>query len=255
MSDSPGRRVVVVTGAARGLGLGMIRRFAADGDVVVVTDVDGDAGRSAVDDLRRAGTTATFMELDVRDQDRVEAVVRALVAEHGSIDVWVNNAGIARKGPAESLSREDWDDSLAVMLSGAFYCSQAVGRAMLPRGSGVIVNVASVNGYYPIEGRVAYSVAKAGLVMLTQALGIEWAARGVRVVGVAPGVVMTELVAEGIAAGTSSVEVYERRTPMRRLGQIDEVAEAVVFLASPAASYIVGETLRVDGGWTAYQLF
>jgi 3-oxoacyl-[acyl-carrier protein] reductase len=255
VSASAGRRVVVVTGAARGLGLGMIRRFAADGDVVVVTDIDGDAGRSAVDDLRRAGATATFMELDVRDQARIEAVVGELVTEHGRIDVWVNNAGIARKGPAESLSRADWDDSLAVMLSGAFYCSQAVGREMLARGSGVIINVASVNGYFPIEGRVAYSVAKAGLVMLTEALGIEWAARGVRVVGVAPGVVMTDLVAQGIAAGTASIEVYERRTPMRRLGQIDEVAEAVVFLASGAASYIVGETLRVDGGWTAYQLF
>jgi NAD(P)-dependent dehydrogenase (short-subunit alcohol dehydrogenase family) len=247
--------VVVVTGAARGLGLGMIRRFAADGDLVVVTDIDGEAGTSAVDDLRRAGATATFMEIDVRDQGRIETVVGELMTEHGQIDVWVNNAGTARKGPAESLSRADWDDSLAVMLSGAFYCCQAVGRVMLARGSGVIVNVASVNGYFPIEGRVAYSVAKAGLVMLTQALGIEWAARGVRVVGVAPGVVMTELVAEGIAAGTASVEVYERRTPMRRLGQIDEVAEAVVFLASAGASYIVGETLRVDGGWTAYQLF
>ena len=141
------------------------------------------------------------------------------------------------------------------MLSGAFYCAQAVGRRMLARRSGVIVNVASVNAYQPIEGRAAYSVAKAGLVSLTEALGIEWASRGVRVVGVAPGVVMTDLVAAGIVAGTASLDTYQRRTPMHRLGEIDEVAEAVAFLASPAASYIVGETLRVDGGWTAYQLF
>lgn len=255
MSGSPDRRVVVVTGAARGLGLGMIRRFAAEGDVVIITDIDTDAGGAAVNDLQRTGVAATFTQLDVRNPARIDEVVRDLVSEHGRIDVWVNNAGIARNGPAESLSRADWDESLAVMLSGAFYCSQAVGREMLARGAGVIVNMASVNGYYPIEGRVAYSVAKAGLVMLTQALGIEWAARGVRVVGVAPGVVMTDLVAEGIAAGTASVEVYERRTPMRRLGEVDEVSEAVLFLASEEASYIVGETLRVDGGWTAYQLF
>jgi NAD(P)-dependent dehydrogenase (short-subunit alcohol dehydrogenase family) len=141
------------------------------------------------------------------------------------------------------------------MLSGAFYCSQAAGRRMLDRGAGVIVNIASVNGYFPIEGRVAYSVAKAGLVMLTQALGIEWASRGVRVVGVAPGVVMTELVARAVATGAASVETYERRTPMRRLGDVEEVAEAVAFLTSDEATYITGETLRVDGGWSAYQLF
>ncbi|MBA3236342.1 MAG: SDR family oxidoreductase [Chloroflexi bacterium] len=255
MSDPTAPRVVVVTGSARGLGLGMIRRFAAEGDTVVVTDIDREAGEAAASSLRHDGAAADYVDLDVRDPARVEAVVETLVADHGHIDVWVNNAGVAHKGPAESLSLADWDESVAVMLSGAFYCAQAVGRGMLARGTGVIVNVASVNAYMPIEGRVAYSVAKAGLVSLTEALGIEWASRGVRVVGVAPGVVMTDLVAAGIAAGTASAETYQRRTPMHRLGEIDEVAEAVAFLASPAASYIVGETLRVDGGWTAYQLF
>ncbi len=248
-------RVVVVTGSARGLGLGMLRRFAAEGDTVVVTDIDREAGEAAARALRLDGANATFIELDVRDAAGAERVVESLVADHGRIDVWVNNAGVAYKGPAESLSLAEWDESVAVMLSGAFYCAQAVGRRMLERGAGVIVNVASVNAYQPIEGRVAYSVAKAGLVSLTEALGIEWASRGVRVVGVAPGVVMTDLVAAGIVAGTASAETYQRRTPMHRLGEIDEVAEAVAFLASPAASYIVGETLRVDGGWTAYQLF
>jgi len=233
----------------------MARRFAGSGDRVVLTDVDQGAGRTAAEALMRQGAQATFLRLDVRDPVMVDEVVGAIHASHGGIDVWVNNAGIARKGPAETLPDEDWDQSIGVMLSGAFHCARSAGRVMLERGSGVIVNIASVNGFYAIEGRVAYSVAKAGLVMLTQALGIEWAARGVRVVGVAPGVVMTDLVAEGIAAGTASVDVYERRTPMRRLGEIDEVAEAVMFLASDEASYIVGETLRVDGGWTAYQLF
>jgi NAD(P)-dependent dehydrogenase (short-subunit alcohol dehydrogenase family) len=255
VTESAAPRIVVVTGAARGLGLGMIQRFAANGDRVVITDIDADEGRSAAERLRESGARATFLQLDVRDAAAHGRVVTDLVSDYGGIDVWVNNAGIARKGPAESFAQADWEDSIAVMLSGAFYGAQAAGRVMLARGSGVIINISSVNAYYPIEGRVAYSVAKAGLVSLTEALGIEWAGRGVRVVGVAPGVVMTELVAEGINSGSSTVAQYEHRTPMRRLGQIGEIAESVFFLASEQASYIVGETLRVDGGWTSYQLF
>ncbi len=233
----------------------MARRFAAAGDRVVLTDVDSITGAAAAAALAGQSARVSFRALDVRDPAMVDEVVRATLADHGAIDVWVNNAGIARTAPAETLAVEDWDESIAVLLSGAFHCARSAGRVMLAQGRGVIVNIASVNGFHPIEGRVAYSVAKAGLVMLTQALGIEWAARGVRVVGIAPGVVMTDLVAQGVSAGTASVEVYERRTPMGRLGEVDEVAEAVVFLASDDASYIVGETLRVDGGWTAYQLF
>ena len=192
----------------------------------------------------------------MRDPEAVDAVIGQIEATQGSIDVWVNNAGIVRRGPAESLPVADWRDSLEVMLDGAFYCSQAVGRRMLERGSGVIVNNASVNGYQAIEGRVAYSVAKAGLIMLTQALGIEWASRGVRVVGIAPGVVRTDLVDQAISKGAASTETYERRNadaPPR--SRVTEIAEAVLFLASDEASYITGETLPVDGGWTAYQLF
>jgi len=113
----------------------------------------------------------------------VDEVVGAIHASHGGIDVWVNNAGIARKGPAETLPDEDWDQSIGVMLSGAFHCARSAGRVMLERGSGVIVNIASVNGFYAIEGRVAYSVAKAGLVMLTQPwhrMGGPWCASGGR---------------------------------------------------------------------------
>lgn len=255
MSDRQRGRVVAITGAARGLGLGIARRFAEASDVVVLTDVDVEAGEAASAALRDAGARASFVALDVRDAGRAKAAVAAIEAVHGPIDVWVNNAGVARRGPATTLAQTDWTESLDVMLSGAFWCSQAVGRGMVERGSGVIVNIASVNGYHPIEGRVAYSVAKAGLVALTQALGIEWAPRGVRVVGVAPGVVMTELVSHAVASGAASVATYERRTPMHRLGGVEEIAEAVFFLASDQASYIVGETLRVDGGWTAYQLF
>jgi 3-oxoacyl-[acyl-carrier protein] reductase len=248
-------RVVVITGAGRGLGLGMARRFGQDGAHVVIAELDPDLGSQAAASLCAGGISAVFEPLDVRKPEQSAALVERLAQAHGHIDVWVNNAGIARKAPAESLPLEAWDESIAVMLSGVFYCSQAAGRQMLEQGSGVIVNVASVGGMKHIEGRVAYSVPKAGVIMLTQALGVEWAKRGVRVVGIAPGVVMTEMVQKGIDEGTARLDAYIRRTPLRRLGTIEEIAEAVSFLASDEASYIVGEVMRVDGGWVAYQLF
>ena len=248
-------RIVVITGAGRGLGLGIARRFGQDGAHVVIAELDYDTGIQAAFSLREDGMSAVFESLDVRKPEQSAALVEKLVMAHGHIDVWVNNAGIAHKAPAELISLEAWDESIAVMLSGVFYCSQAVGSQMLEQGSGVIVNIASVGGMKHIEGRVAYSVPKAGVIMLTQALGIEWAKRGVRVVGIAPGVVMTEMVQKGIDEGTAKLDAYIRRTPMRRLGTIEEMAEAVFFLASDEASYIVGEVMRVDGGWVAYQLF
>jgi len=244
-----------VTGAARGIGLGIGRRFAEQGDALVLVDIDSAAGSTAASELAGAGGSATFVELDVRDQARIDATVGQIEASVGPIDVWVNNAGIVRRGPAETLSYADWSDCLDVMLNGAFLCSQAVGRRMLDRGAGVIVNNASVNGYYAIEGRVAYSVAKAGLIMLTKSLGIEWATRGVRVVGIAPGVVKTAIMDQATSPGAAPLETYRRRTPLRRLGEVDEIAEAVFFLASDEATYITAETLRIDGGWSAYQLF
>ena len=248
-------KTVVITGSSGGLGLAIGHRFAAAGAQVVLTDINSQQGESAVESLRAGGASARFEPLDVRSPEQSVALVEKLVEELGGIDVWVNNAGVAHKAAAESLPPKQWQETIDVMLSGAFYCSQAVSHPMLARGAGVIVNIASIIGCHPIEGRVAYGTAKAGLMMLTEALGIEWARRGVRVVGVAPAVVMTDMVRKGLEEGTATVEAYERRTPMRRLGTPDEVADAVLYLASDEASYITAETLRVDGGWTAYQLF
>ena len=248
-------KIVVITGAARGLGLGMACGFAGAGAHVVITDVDVDTGAQAAGTLRDEGLSASFEPLDVREPGESTIVVEKVLERHDHIDVWINNAGIAYIAPAETLPTTLWRDSIAVNLSGAFYCCQAVGRRMLERGEGVIINVASVTGIKPIEGRVAYSVSKAGLIMLTEQLGIEWAKHGVRVVGIAPGVVNTDMVRQAVAKGDISIKGCERRTPLRRLGEVDEITEAVLYLASDDASYIVGETLNVDGGWVAYQLF
>lgn len=248
-------KTVVITGAGRGLGFGMARRFGQAGAHVVVAELEAERGLYAAEALQREGWSASFESLDVRDPKQSAALVDKLVARRGQIDVWVNNAGVAHLGAAETLPLEQWNDSIAVMLSGSFYCAQAVGRHMLTRGRGVIVNLASVDAYKSIEERVAYCTAKAGILMLTEALGVEWAGRGVRVVGVAPGPILTELVKQVIADGKASAELYERRTPLHKLGTVEDIAEAVLFLASEEASYITAETLRVDGGWVAYQLF
>jgi NAD(P)-dependent dehydrogenase (short-subunit alcohol dehydrogenase family) len=246
---------VVITGGARGLGRGMATRFAGAGAHALIADVDRQAGADTAAAIRADGLEASFEPLDVRDPRQSLALVDKVVRGRGGVDVWVNNAGVEYNGPAETLSEGDWSESFAVMVSGTFFCSQAVGRHMLTRRKGVIINVASVNAYNAIEGRAAYCTAKAAVVMLTQALGVEWAGRGVRVVGIAPGVVRTQLVERIIAEGWASEHLYERRTPMHRLGTIEEIADAALFLASDRARYITAETLRVDGGWVAYQLF
>jgi NAD(P)-dependent dehydrogenase (short-subunit alcohol dehydrogenase family) len=243
---------VVITGSERGLGFGVARRFGQAGARVVVAGQDAGAGANAVSVLRAEGLSASFEPVDVREPAQSLRLVKKVTAERGKIDVWVNNAGVLHTSSAETHPREWWGETLSMNLSGAFYCSQAVGRHMLARGQGVIVNVAAADGYRPIEGRVAYSVAQAGLIMLTQALGVEWAGRGVRVVGIAPGAVTDENAPIDIV---TSPQAYERRTPLGRLGTVEEVAEAVLFLAGNEASYLTAETMRVDGGWVAYQLF
>jgi NAD(P)-dependent dehydrogenase (short-subunit alcohol dehydrogenase family) len=248
-------KVVVITGGGRGLGLGIARRFGQNGAHVVVAELDPDLGAQAAALLQDEGFSATFAPLDVREPEQSLALVAKVVSESGRLDVWVNNAGISTVAPAAALTRQQWDDLIAVNLSGVFYCAQAAGRQMLAQGHGVIINIASVTGMMHIEGRAAYSVAKAGVVALTEALGIEWAGRGVRVVGIAPGVVLTDMVQAVFDEGIAARETYERRTPMRRLGTVEEIAEAAFYLASEEASYITAETMRVDGGWTAYQLF
>lgn len=256
MNDTAFRnRTIVVTGGAQGIGLGIARRFGLAGAQVVLADIKEDAARDAAAHLGTEGVNATGFALDVRDPAASHALVKTIVHERGAIHVWINNAGVSHLAPAETLSHTAWQNSLDVMVSGTFFCSQAVGRHMLARGQGVIVNVASVSGYMTSAGRAAYSTAKAGVVMLTQELGVEWAPRGVRVVGVAPSVIMTDMAQRDADSGELDLRDCARRTPLHRLGTVEDIADAIFYLCSDEASYITAETLRVDGGWLAYQLF
>lgn len=243
-------QVVVITGAGRGIGYSLAERFGSEGAKVVIAEKNPETGAASAQKLN-----ATFESLDVSDAANVKQVVEAVVKRYGRIDVWVNNAGIAHKGYAVDLEPSDWDADIGVMLSGAFYCAKYVGKVMIEQGRGSMVNVASVNGLFAQKGRAPYCSAKAGLIMLTKVLASEWAEHGIRVNAVAPGVVMTELVQQGIDQGIVTEQTYLSRIPMGRMGELTEVVEAVTFLASDEASFVTGEVLRVDGGWTAYHLF
>jgi NAD(P)-dependent dehydrogenase (short-subunit alcohol dehydrogenase family) len=227
--------VAIVTGAAQGLGAAIADAFEAAGARVARTDV-----------------AAAEFALDVTDRASVERAVGEIAARIGEPTVLVNNAGINRVGPSESIEEERWQQVVDVNLTGTFRCCQVVGARMLAAGRGAIVNVASISAAVGMPGRAAYCATKAGVVALTRVLAVEWAARGVRVNAVAPGYVGTPMIQQALAEGLISAEGLAARTPVGRPATPAEIAAAVVFLAAPEAAYVTGETLTVDGGYLAY---
>jgi len=229
--------VAVVTGAAQGLGAAIADALEAEGAGVARTD------------LRDAGAA---YELDVTDRGSVERALGEIAERLGEPTILVSNAGINRIGPSETLPEERWQEVVEINLTGAFRCAQAAGTRMLAAGRGSIVNVASISAFVGMPGRAAYCATKAGVVALTRVLAVEWAARGVRVNAVAPGYVGTPMVEQALEAGLLAADELADRTPFGRVASPAEIADAVVFLASPAARYVTGQTLVVDGGYLAY---
>lgn len=245
-------KVAVVTGAARGIGRAVAERLAAAGAHVVIADRDTAEAAVATSAIKQAGGKASAVALDVTDRDQIAEVVERLYAAHDRIDILVNNAGIVRNAPAAEMSLDDWKSVVDIDLGGVFHSSQAFGRRMIADGRGAIVNISSICGevtVYP-QPQVSYNAAKAGVNMLTKSLAVEWAKLGVRVNAVAPGYVGTELTLRG-RSNEEWFGTWMRMTPMGRLGEPREIANAVLFLAADASSYITGTVLTVDGGYTA----
>jgi NAD(P)-dependent dehydrogenase (short-subunit alcohol dehydrogenase family) len=238
-----GGRVCIVTGGAQGIGEACARRFAREGAKTVIADLDDTRGQALASELG-----ALHVRCDVGDKAQVDALVAKTIATYGRIDVLVNNAGIFKAADFLEVSEADFDAVLRVNLKGSFLVGQAVAREMAKAGKGSIVNMSSVNGTLTIPTIASYNVSKGGINQLTRVMALALADKGIRVNAVAPGTIATELAAKAVLTSEEAKQRIMMRTPMKRLGEPSEIADAVAYLASDAASYITGEIVVVDGG-------
>src|SRR5271154_7619506 len=241
MASSLAGRVAVVTGAARGIGDAIAERLLADGARVFSLD------KLAPSEPRDG---IVYLEGDVTDPASVASAFQAIDAASGPIDILVNNAGIQRVGLVGKVSFADWSAVIATHLNGFFLCASEAVPRMVARGGGSIVSIASTAAFVGLPGRGAYCAAKAGILGLTRALSLEVASIGVRVNAVAPGFTRTKLIDQGLADGSLREDWMVARVPMKRLAAPQEIANAVRYLAGDEASYVTGQTIIADGGWT-----
>ncbi len=242
-------RTALVTGAARGIGFAIAKRFIEDGAKVVLSDVDEKVGAEAAKSL---GANAHFIACDVGDAKAVDTLVKSTVAKFGALDILVNNAGIIHTADFLDIAESDFDRVLRVNLKGSFLCGQAAAKQMAAqaksgRKPGAIINMSSVNSVVAIPNQVPYSVSKGGIQQLTKVMALSLAPYGVRVNAIGPGSIATEILA-GIANDKAAKKRLLSRTPLQRIGGPEEIAGVASFLASDDASYVTGETIFPDGG-------
>jgi 3-oxoacyl-[acyl-carrier protein] reductase len=246
MANDAERQIVVVTGASRGIGRAVAVRFARDGAAVIVNYRGSEAAaQETVQAVTDAGGQATLVQGDVSNRDDAERLIEAAVTEYGRIDVLVNNAGITRDQLLMRMTDDDWDAVLDTNLKGAFHTTRAALRPMLRKRSGRIINISSVVGLIGNAGQANYAAAKAGLIGFTKSTAREVASRSITVNAVAPGYIATEMT--DAIAEMMKAKILDQ-VPMGRLGTPEDVAAVVAFLASPAAAYMTGAVLTVDGG-------
>jgi NAD(P)-dependent dehydrogenase (short-subunit alcohol dehydrogenase family) len=244
-------QVALVTGAARGLGRAISLALAhAGADVALgLRDVKADSGLAA--EISKIGRRTLPLQMDMSRMEEIRSGVEETAKKFGRIDILVNNAGIAPENLAENVREEDFDATLAVNLKGTFFASQAAGRIMIGQKSGKIINMSSQAGFAALPTESIYCMTKAGIAHLTKCLAVEWGKYGITVNAVAPTFIRTPGTESALADAAFRADTLERIAALHRIGEPMEVAGAVVFLASPAASLITGETILIDGGWTA----
>lgn len=244
-------KVAIVTGAARGIGYAVAKRFVMDGAKVVIADVDDEAGHTAVEDLSGLGEVM-YLHCNVAERLDVRNLVAETLNAYGDIDVLVNNAGIVVGADFLELEEEEFDRVLSINLKGAFLCSQAVARHMVEKVEnggepGAIINMSSINSVVAIPNQIPYCVSKGGLNQLTKTTALALAKHGIRVNAIGPGSIMTEMLAS-VNSDPAARHRIMSRTPMLRVGEPSEIASVAAFLAGTDASYVTGQTIYADGG-------
>jgi NAD(P)-dependent dehydrogenase (short-subunit alcohol dehydrogenase family) len=244
-------RIALVTGAARGLGRAISLALAHAGADIALGLRDVNRAGHLAEEIEALGRKALPLQMDMTHPAQIAQSVQAATAQFKRLDILVNNAGIAPANLAENVREDDFDRTLAINLKGTFLASQAAARAMIAQKSGCIINMSSQAGFAALPTESIYCMTKAGIVHLTKCLAVEWGRYNIRVNAVAPTFIHTPGTAEALADPEFRTDVVERIAALHRIGEPMEVAGAVVFLASPAASLITGHTLLIDGGWTA----
>lgn len=241
-------KTILVTGGASGIGLGTVQAFARNRATVVIADISDDQGEAAVREIVEQGGKAEFAHLDVTSVSQVDEVIAAIVGRHGKLDFAFNNAGIGGAfGPLANTDHGEWQRVVEVDLMSVYYCMHAEIRAMRQSGGGAIVNMASAAGISGAYGSTAYVASKHGVVGLTRGAAMDYAAQGIRINAVCPGLIATPLLA---MLPQATLDRLTEAAPIRRPGTTDEIAQAVMWLCSDGASYMIGHALPVDGGVT-----
>ncbi|MGJ9459683.1 SDR family NAD(P)-dependent oxidoreductase [Oceanobacillus sp. CF4.6] len=238
-------KVAVITGGVSGIGAETARLFAAEGAKLVLVDMNEEKGSALEAELKSQGTETVFVKADVTSEEDVKNIYTTALTTFGKVDVLFNNAGIGAVKPTEELTYAEWRKTVEVDLDGVFLVAQAAIKEFLKTGSGVIVNTASMYGWVGSPGSAAYNAAKAGVINLTRSLGLEFAERNIRVNALCPGFIETPIL------GETDREFLSNATPMKRLGKAEEMAKAVLFMASDDSAFMTGNSLVVDGGYTA----
>lgn len=237
-------KVAVITGATQGIGLACAQRLVNEGARVMMVDVKPEGADAAA----KLGDAARFFAADVSQKADVDAMLAATLKEFGQVDILINNAGVTHAADFLDLAEEDFDRVLRINLKSMFLCGQAVAREMVRRQSGCIINMSSVNSELAIPNQVPYVVSKGGVNQLTKVMALNLAPHGIRVNGIGPGTILTELAKKAVMASPEARHTILSRTPMGRCGEPEEVAAIAAFLASDDASYMTGQTMYVDGG-------
>jgi len=246
-------RVAIVTGGARGLGKAMAIALAQAGASIVIADRNIEEAQKTANDLQKEGSETMAIQIDVTQPEQVEQMVHAIVEKFHTIDVLLNNAGIPLNGNAEDTEFADWQRIMDVNLNAVFLVSKAVGRIMIQQKKGSIINISSMSGIIvntPLN-QAAYNTSKAGVIMLTKSLAVEWAKHNIRVNTIAPGYMKTEMTRASFEEDGETVRTWINLTPMKRLGTPDDLQGIALYLASDASSFATGGVFTVDGGYTA----